>query len=66
MQFVGLAYPMTRVRSPIVAASLEICSPHLHRAIRGVQGVLPCVGWGLTASQLDLPSLTVLSVAGCG
>ena len=30
------------------------------------QGVLPCEGWGVTASQLDLPSLTPLSVAGCG
>ena len=32
----------------------------------GDQGVLPCEGWGVTASQLDLPSLTPLSVAGCG
>ena len=33
---------------------------------RGAQGVLPCEGRGITASQLDLPSLTPLSVAGCG
>ena len=33
---------------------------------RGAQGVLPCEGRGVTASQLDLPSLTPLSVAGCG
>ena len=32
----------------------------------GAQGVLSCEGWGATASQLDLPSLTLLSVAGCG
>ena len=33
---------------------------------RGAQGVLPCEGRVVTASQLDLPSLTPLSVAGCG
>ena len=32
----------------------------------GAQEVLPCKGWGVTASKLDLPSLTPLSVAGCG
>ena len=32
----------------------------------GVQEVLPCEGRGVTASQLDLASLTPLSVAGCG
>ena len=32
---------------------------------RGAQGVLP-MRMGLTASQLDVPSLTPLSVAGCG
>ena len=32
----------------------------------GAQGVLPCEERGVTASQLDLPSLTPLSVAGCG
>ena len=30
------------------------------------QGVLPCTGWGVMASQLDLPCLTPLSVAGYG
>ena len=40
-QCVGLAYPWTRVRDPVAAASLAICSPHLHRAMRGAQGVLP-------------------------
>ena len=33
---------------------------------RGAQGVLPCEGWGVTASQFDLPSLISLSVDGCG
>ena len=33
---------------------------------RGAQGVLPCAGRGVTASQLDLPPLPPLSVAGCG
>ena len=42
-----------------------ICSPHLHHA-SGVQGVLPCEGWRVTANKLNLPSLTTLSVAGCG
>ena len=31
---------------------------------RCAQGVLPCEGWGVTASQLDLTSLMPLSVAG--
>ena len=34
--------------------------------VGGAQGVLPCEEWGVTASQLHLPSLTPLSVAGCG
>ena len=34
--------------------------------VSGAQGVLPCEGRGVTASQLDLPSLTPLFVAGCG
>ena len=32
----------------------------------GAQVVLPCEGRGVTASQLDLPPYTPLSVAGCG
>ena len=60
----GLAYPRRRVRSPVVAASLAICCRHLHGAIRGAEGVLPYVGWGVTASKLDLPSLTPMSEAG--
>ena len=47
----------------LAEASLAICSSHVHRAIRGAQGVCRV---GVTASQFDLPSLTPLSVAGCG
>ena len=32
----------------------------------GAQRVLSCEGRGVSVSQLDLPSLTPLSVAGCG
>ena len=63
---VDLAFQRSLVRASLVAASLAICSPHLHRAIRGAQGVLPCVEWGVTTSQLDLPSLTPLSLAAYG
>ena len=38
-----------------------ICS--LHEALIGV---FPCKGWGVAASQLALPTLTPLSVAGWG
>ena len=55
-----------RVRASLAAASLAISAPHLHRAIRGAKGILLCVWWGVTTSQFDLPSLTPLSVAGCG
>ena len=37
----------------------------VYTAIRGPQGVLP-MRVGSVASQLDLPSLTPLSIAGCG
>ena len=30
------------VRIPVAVASIVICGPHLHRAIRGAQGVLLC------------------------
>ena len=64
-QFVGLAYPWTCVRAPIASTILTICRPSLHLAIPGAQGVLP-TRVGDATSQLDLPSLTPLSVAGCG
>ena len=56
--------PSDACSSPVAAASLTICSPHLHRAMRGAQGVLPMRVGGAT-SQLGLPSLTPLSVVGC-
>ena len=62
---VGLAYSWTRVRAPVAAASLAICIPHLQSTIRRAQGILPMRVGGVT-SQLDLESLTPLSVAGCG
>ena len=65
-QCVGLAYQRKRVGVPVVAASLANCNPHLHHTIRVAQGVLPCVGWKVTACQFDLPLLTPLFVAGCG
>ena len=58
--------------SEVARSRLTRCSkscdlqPALQCAIRGAQGVLPCVGWGCATSQLDLPSLMPLSVAGCG
>ena len=39
--FVWHTFPWTRVRAPVATASLAICRPRLHRAIRGAQGVLP-------------------------
>ena len=63
---VGLAYPWKRVRAPVAAASLEICWPRLHRAVRGAHGVLQTHDGGGATSQLNLPSLTPLSVADCG
>ena len=65
-QYVGLAFRRSRVRTSLGAASLAICSPHLHSAIRGAQEVPSSVGWGVTQSQLNLPSLETLSVADCG
>ena len=50
---------------PWLLQRLAICRLRLHRAIRGAQGVL-LMRLGGTTSQLDLPSLTLLSVAGCG
>ena len=54
-----LAYPRTGVRASVATASLVISSPHLHRAMRGAQGVLPM--WvGGAPRQFDLPFLTPL------
>ena len=40
-QCIGMAYPRMRVRAPVAEASLAICSPHLHSAIRWAQGYCP-------------------------
>ena len=40
-----LAFRRWHVRVPLVAASLVICSRHLHHT-SGAQGVLLCEGWG--------------------
>ena len=55
--------------SEVARSRLTQCSKYcdlqlaLQCAIRGAQGVLPCVGWGVRPVK---PSLTPLSVAGCG
>ena len=41
-----------------------ICSAHLHVQL-ALRGYCPVTGGG-TTSQLDLPSVTPLSIAGCG
>ena len=64
-QCVGLAYPWKRVLAPVAAASFAICSPHLHREIRGAHGVL-ALRVGVRQVNWTKPSLTPLSVAGCG
>ena len=56
-QCVGLAFWGFRVPVPLAAASFVICSP-----LRGTA----CEECRVTTSQLELPSLTPLSVAGCG
>ena len=61
----GLAFSWTRVRVPAGAPSLAVCRPRYHRAIRGAHGILPMRVEGAT-SQFGLPSLTPLSLAGCG
>ena len=60
-----MAYSWMRVRASVAAVSYAICRQRLHSAILGAQGVLPMRVRGAT-SQLDLPPLTPLSVAGCG
>ena len=60
-QCVGLAYTWKRVRAPVVAASLAICRPRLHRAIRGAQRLCPW-GWGVRPVNwiYHCPSLVVV------
>ena len=68
-QWVGLAFRRSHVRGSLSAASLVICSPHYtvqHVELKGYcQGTDLCRVRG-AKSQLDLPSLTPLWVAGCG
>ena len=39
---------------------------YMHCALVALRGYCPVKGGGVTASQLELPSLTPLSGAGCG
>ena len=39
---------------------------NLYCCTSGAHGALPCKEWGITTCQLDLPSLTPVSVDGCG
>ena len=74
MCFFTRLHELSLLRFKVVASHVKISSssPGLTErdlyalCASGAQGVLCCVGWGITASQLDLPSLTPLSVAGCG
>ena len=53
------------VHAPVAEATLAFCWPCLHRAMCEAQGVLPMRVGGMT-SQLHLPSLMPLIVAGFG
>ena len=47
-QCVGLVFRRSQVRTSLRAVSLVICCPaRIAVCIRGAQGVLPCVGWGV-------------------
>ena len=63
-QCVGLAFRRLHVRGSLSAASLVICSPHCTVQYVELRGTALCRVGGAT-SQLDLPSLTPLSVADC-
>ena len=63
-QCVFLAFRRSHVRGSLSAASLMICSSHCRQYVE-FRGYCPVYGGGAT-SQLDLPSLTPFSVAGCG
>ena len=67
-----MVQPLNRRIDSAVASFLShccinfvICGPNLHRA-SGAQGELPSVGCEVMASQLDLPTLTPMSLAGSG
>ena len=55
----------SHVRGSLSAASLVICSPHCTLQYVELRGYCPVQGGGAT-SQLDLPSLTPLSVSSYG
>ena len=48
----------------LIPGQIRGCTDFYVLCESGAQRVLPCKGWG--ASQLDQPSLTSLSVHGCG
>ena len=50
----------THVWASVAEARLEICSLHLHRAIRGDQGVLPMIVWGCDQSIGSTGSDTIV------
>ena len=64
-QCIGLAFRRSHVRGSLSAASLVICSRIALCNAWSSGGTALCRVGGAT-SQLDLPSLTPLSVVGCG
>ena len=66
-QCVGLAFRRSHDRGSLSAVSLVICSPARIAVCNtwSSGGTALCRVVGAT-SQLDLPSMTPLSVAGCG
>ena len=70
-QCVGLVFRRSHDRGSLSAVSLVICSPaRIAVCNTGSSGGTACGAQGGRVggapSQLDLPSLTPLSVAGCG
>ena len=64
-QCVGLAFLRSHVCISVSAVSLVICSPHCTVQYVELSGTALCRVLGAT-NQLDLPSMTPLSVADCG
>ena len=66
-QCVGLAFRRSHDRGSLSAASLVICSPaRIAVCNTWSSGATALCRVGGATSQFDLPSLTPLSVAGCG
>ena len=59
------SFRKSRVRVPLDAASLVLGCPHFHYT-SGAAGDTALCSVGVTEYQLELESLTILSVAGCG